>query len=642
MMNVNADRTSRRLVAQRESRVQDSGFRLGTPRRQPWGTRSAFEFVFPIAKAVGHSGRHGRQGFSALIVIGVILAAGAAPALGGDAEPFEASKNAVALDQQIDWANAGLIVVQDASRYKTLDSFARESFSAMNGKESLPGLSPSASLFELIFNGDAYADTPLVRIGAKGIRIHLTAHMPIEQRERIVKTGLMTPREIRDPMVQQRMRELEPRNIMARAVSKVRHAEATALFLDQMLRIVPDPDLDGTAPWHTPDQLLPNTSDEFLAKAGKSRALVVQEVGRPVPHITGAQADSVYVPWVILKNAWTRGDAVTVQKKLDQIAAALPALAAFGVYPNVSQRQAETRYYAMGKLTWGWFIYFLGVLVGVWAVVTHWRTPWVIGMILMATAMAIHGYGIGLRWYILGRIPAANMYEAVLFSAWIGIAVAFLAELAYRKRVFLLGGHATGFLALVLCSFVMPGALTSMMGILDDINLRLHTVLIIASYALIFVAAVIAVVYLIGYYYVRLFSGKSVLLTAGGSVSGDRPILAGATPGDEGRSGGLPDWLNDIDWCHLIILNIVFILLFAGTILGAVWADYSWGRPWGWDPKEVFALNTWIVYAILLHVRFVAKARGLWTAWLSIIGCAMMAFNWFFVNFYIAGLHSYA
>ena len=121
-----------------------------------------------------------------------------------------------------------------------------------------------------------------------------------------------------------------------------------------------------------------------------------------------------------------------------------------------------------------------------------------------------------------------------------------------------------------------------------------------------------------------------------------RPVLAGGMPGDEGARQNLPAWLQHTDWSHLIILNMAFILLFVGTILGAVWADYSWGRPWGWDPKETFALNTWIIYAILIHARFVARRKGLWTAWLSVGGCAMMAFNWLVVNFYIVGLHSYA
>jgi len=79
-----------------------------------------------------------------------------------------------------------------------------------------------------------------------------------------------------------------------------------------------------------------------------------------------------------------------------------------------------------------------------------------------------------------------------------------------------------------------------------------------------------------------------------------------------------------------------------GTILGAVWADVSWGRPWGWDPKEVFALNTWLVFLILVHVRVKVRDKALWTAALALAGCAVMLFNWIAVNFVIVGLHSYA
>jgi cytochrome c-type biogenesis protein CcsB len=337
------------------------------------------------------------------------------------------------------------------------------------------------------------------------------------------------------------------------------------------------------------------------------------------------------------------------------------------VYPGVGQRQAEAHYYAnfigssiFARASLGWLLYLVGALVAVVALVTNWRTPWVLALSLLGVALAWHAYGLGLRWYVLGRIPVANMFEAITAAAWLGIALALLAEIAYRTRVFLLAAHTTGFFALVVAAFVLPkigstGAeITSVMGILDDIMLRIHTVLIIMSYALIFLAAVIAVVYLLGYGIWRLSSAderatlsQMALLGAGpagltAAVAAERPILAGGAPGDEGRGGGLPAWLHHADWSHLIILNMAFVLLFVGIILGAVWADYSWGRPWGWDPKETFAINTWIIYAILVHIRFIVRRKGLWTAWLSVAGCAMMAFNWFVVNFYIVGLHSYA
>ncbi len=92
----------------------------------------------------------------------------------------------------------------------------------------------------------------------------------------------------------------------------------------------------------------------------------------------------------------------------------------------------------------------------------------------------------------------------------------------------------------------------------------------------------------------------------------------------------------------MVILQMAFWFLGTGIICGAVWADHSWGRPWGWDPKETFALVTWIVYLVIVHLRFVTKARSDVTAWLSVVGFAVMMFNWIGVNFWLVGLHSYA
>ena len=107
----------------------------------------------------------------------LMVAAIAAPAL-GDEVAFAASEKAAAIDAQIDWSNARLIAVQDAGRYKTLDSFAREAIHEMYGKEHFPGLSPMATMMEWLFNRDAYADSPVLRIKDKGVQIHLSAHKP--------------------------------------------------------------------------------------------------------------------------------------------------------------------------------------------------------------------------------------------------------------------------------------------------------------------------------------------------------------------------------------------------------------------------------------------------------------------------------
>jgi len=83
-------------------------------------------------------------------------------------------------------------------------------------------------------------------------------------------------------------------------------------------------------------------------------------------------------------------------------------------------------------------------------------------------------------------------------------------------------------------------------------------------------------------------------------------------------------------------------MLTSGILTGAVWAHYAWGTYWSWDPKETWSLITWIVYALVLHLRFAGGWRGRRTAVLSIIGFASVIMTYFGVNFFLAGLHSYA
>ncbi|TWT43748.1 Cytochrome c biogenesis protein CcsA [Phycisphaerae bacterium RAS1] len=707
-----------------------------------------------------------RRAFAAVALIATIAVARAD-------EPFAASHDAAAFEKQVDWSSVRLLAVQDGGRYKTLDSFARETISKMYGEESFPGLSPLATLMEWLFNRDAYIDTPVIKVKDMGLRIHFTAHMPEAARQRIRQTGLMTPREFNDATVQQRIDELEPKFAMNKAIGRVREAQAIAEMMDRFICLVPGAGRDPKDPWYPPTQLAANVAPLLGDKSVNADA-VAQQVGGEVPGYGPEQALKAFMPWVALREAWQQRDAKRTNEKLAQLADVLPSLAAAGVYPSLDQRRAEFTYYKYGKFTWGYWFYMAGLIAGVWALVTRWRTPHVMSMLLLLAGMTVHAFGIGLRWYILGRIPVANMFEALVSSAWVGVALAFLCELIFRSRVFAIGAHATGFLSLILVSYILPGGgtITTIMGILDDVMLRIHTVLIISSYSLIFLASVIAVIYLFGYYFVTnpvrsteagltVALGGVILLVAslplvpslaayvvhagsesawthqpwtfavfgwiaalaaaslslvpvvprplqsvtavsllslivvastlaflprgfavglgwtmalggflwgvatalgvalrpsraaesalavsavpaGGAAVLLRPILAGGAPGDERSRREMPSWLHHFDWSHLIILNLVFVMLFVGIILGAVWADYSWGRPWGWDPKEVFAMNTWIIYAILIHTRFVAKSRGVWTAWCSVIGCLMMVFNWCVVNFYIVGLHSYA
>ena len=165
--------------------------------------------------------------------------------------------------------------------------------------------------------------------------------------------------------------------------------------------------------------------------------------------------------------------------------------------------------------------------------------------------------------------------------------------------------------------------------------LYIHTNVIIFSYCLIAMAAVSALMYLAW----RTLGGPPDYARAGGAAS--LMAMGAATPAQL-AAPKKHSASEVLDGVTMVLMELSFVLLWAGLVMGAIWADHSWGRPWGWDPKEVFALNTFIVFILLIHVRLKVRDKGLWTALLAAFGCATMLFNWIVINFIISGLHSYA
>jgi ABC-type transport system involved in cytochrome c biogenesis permease subunit len=148
------------------------------------------------------------------------------------------------------------------------------------------------------------------------------------------------------------------------------------------------------------------------------------------------------------------------------------------------------------------------------------------------------------------------------------------------------------------------------MPILSEFWLRVHTSCVVSSYGLISLGGLMSLVYL---------------------------AMRSFLPWHDQRCQA---W----DRTTFAINAIATVVLWVGLCLGAVWAAESWGRPWGWDPKEVFALLTWVVFIMLVHLRLAVSParRGLATALVSVTAFLVMAFNWYVVNVVLAGLHSYA
>jgi cytochrome c-type biogenesis protein CcsB len=392
--------------------------------------------------------------------------------------------------------------------------------------------------------------------------------------------------------------------------------------------------------------------------------------GGRVAGLTDATALQLASAWGRLEHAWQAQDAAAANGALATLASTLPGIEP-SLYPSMKRLRWEHWYYSHDKLTGTWMVYFLAVPFLLMAAVYRFRWARRAGITIFAAAFVLHSFSIALRWYLAGRIPNSNMFEAITASSWFGAAVALTLEAALRRwYVKNLPALAAAVYAMValMCGHFMPVALNSdiatVMPVLDrTIWLYIHTNMVIAAYALIFFGAVTALCYLLGRTAAALARGSNfqvmwagdgrlragaggagtLILAGAPGGGGDRPAVGEAVVPDGAVGAGMPAGLaRSLDGATMIFLELAFVTLFAGTVLGAVWADVSWGRPWGWDPKEVFALNTWIVLLVLVHVRLKVRDKALWTAILALLACAVMLFNWIAINFVVTGLHSYA
>lgn len=586
----------------------------------------------------------------------------------------EAIESIKAIEKDINIQKLGAIAMLDnnAWRYTTVESWARKTMRTMHGSISLDGLDPVVSAMEIMFNQRAYADQPVIYVKDRGVLKDLTKH-PIqvseEEAERMFKKRHVSFDFLARPDVQQRIQELSGETLKNRAMNRMLTARFNFQQILDLFTIIPVPNGTKETQWLSPVALMSTQEKE---KSG----------------ITEAMSASVFDPFSELAQAWRARDVKSINACIDKLDAALPKLAPAGLYPTLETRHAEQQYRRLSLLRWGWGFYILAFFVAIFSLATGYKWPRRLGLAFLIGAVGIHGYDLWLRWGVLNRIPVANMYEAVVSSTWCGAAFGLVLEIFSKKRVYLLASALLGFFALALPEIIpdtLNDNLQTMMPILDDAMLRIHTVLIIASYAVITLAfgvancylfveaikkgnalargtigaemgALVAVFLGVGDVFAHL-SGLGILMATALSIVGGALIglggfamfLGGSKPAGSSafNADAFPversrTILQEFDLCHRVLLYTATVALFVGIVLGAVWADYSWGRPWGWDPKEVFALNTWLIYAILIHARYVTKHRGLWTSVLSVVGFAVMQFNWWVVNFYIVGLHSYA
>jgi cytochrome c-type biogenesis protein CcsB len=244
---------------------------------------------------------------------------------------------------------------------------------------------------------------------------------------------------------------------------------------------------------------------------------------------------------------------------------------------------------------------------------TKLKWPIRIGVIIFGILGAIHAYGLGLRWYISGHAPWSDGYEAVVFIAFITIVAGMLFS---RTNKIVVG--ATGILAWLLLFVAhmnqLDPEITQLVPVLKSYWLMIHVAIITGSYAFLGLGAILGLIILVMYLFFTESNKKRILMTS-----------------------------KELTYVSEMTMTIGLFMLTIGTFLGGVWANESWGRYWGWDAKETWALASVLIYAVVIHLRFVPRFKGQFAfnaASLWAYGSIIMTF--FGVNFYLSGLHSYA
>ncbi len=230
---------------------------------------------------------------------------------------------------------------------------------------------------------------------------------------------------------------------------------------------------------------------------------------------------------------------------------------------------------------------------------------------LVAVAWVLATVGIATRMWLEGRPPVTNLYSSALFVGWGAAGLCLILEAIYKNAVGSVAAGAIGFATLLIAHHLsLSGDTLEMMRAVLDSNfwLATHVVVVTAGYSAAFLAGFLAIIYI-----VRGVFTKSL---------------------DRGTADALTRMVYGIV-CFATLFS------FVGTILGGIWADQSWGRFWGWDPKENGALMIVIWCAIILHARWggMIRQRGLMT--LSIGGSIITSWSWFGTNMLGVGLHSY-
>ena len=285
-------------------------------------------------------------------------------------------------------------------------------------------------------------------------------------------------------------------------------------------------------------------------------------------------------------------------------------------YPTSSRIAIELHYNWLAPFKWAWIFYALGAIFFL-ITLLGWGWGKYGGFVSLIFAFLLHTYGFVLRIYLTERPPVSNMYESVVWVAWGAVFFALLFEWRQKRIYYVFSACVVATLCLITADVapaILDPSLQPLVPVLrSHLWLIVHVMTITLGYSAFFLSFILSNIAL-GWFFKdprkQLPSQKASILS-----------LTNAS---------------------YYAIQVGVILLAAGTILGGVWADYSWGRFWGWDPKETWALIALLGYIAVLHGRLAGWLGNFGVLAWSSLCFSLILMAWYGVNFVLGvGLHSY-
>lgn len=449
------------------------------------------------------------------------------------------------------------MTVQHDGRWPPLDTLARDMVDSVSGDAFFFGRDPLLCLLAWTFAPVAWEEQPLIPIPNAELRgeLELSATQTVfsfaelvgHQRLRALIGDLATIEEGRKP------------NPLESKVSDINGKLITLqrIFHGQVIKPIPHPtDAGGT----------------WTSLAGS----------------TAKQSDDVqkvHALWASLKTAFLSDDASAFANVSADLVAATQALPA-GYRPTKELIATELHYNALNPFRTAWMVMVAGVMLAALGMAVRSKPFDFVVVLGLIAGFGTLTYGMWMRWSIAGRIPASNMFESLLFLSWGMGAFAIVAMIVLRQRIVPLTATAMGALALLLADclpvdyFIRP-----IPPVLNDtIWMSIHVPVIMVSYSVLALGVLFAHMQLV----TMAFAPRRQSIGRGPTL---QPV------------DGWSRATAMIDDLHYWYIHVGLILLLAGIITGSMWAASSWGRYWGWDPKEVWSLVAFLGYLTILHIR---------------------------------------